>query len=99
MATSETKSKLEEGPCGRFRFQVIPDPITVGVLFLERKRPWPKCTNPETGKQWGDDMKQKVSKIPKKRLIVEIPYMDYGLNIKRRCRKFSTASFFRLLIH
>ena len=75
MATSETKSKLEEGPCGRFRFQVIPDPITVGVLFLERKRPWPKCTNPETGKQWGDDMKQKVSKIPKKRLIVEIPYI------------------------
>ena len=60
MATTATNSRIEEGPCGRFRYQVVPTPITLGLLFLERKRPWPKCTNPETGNQWGDDMKQKV---------------------------------------
>ena len=63
MATTATNSRIEEGPCGRFRYQVVPAPITLGLLFLERKRPWPKCTNPETGNQWGDDMKQKVFSI------------------------------------
>ena len=60
MDARETNSEVEKGPCGRFRYQVFPGPITVGLLFLERKRPWPKCTNPETGNQWSDDMKQKV---------------------------------------
>ena len=63
MATSGTNSCIESGPCGRFRYQVVPDPITVGLIFMERKRPWPQCTNPETGNQWCDDMKQKVKYI------------------------------------
>jgi len=47
------------GPCGRFRFKEYPD-INVGLIHLDRKRPWPSCVNPETGNQWSEDMKTKM---------------------------------------
>ena len=50
------------GSCGRFRFQVIPD-IRVGVVHLERLRPWPACANPDTGRQWSQDMKDKIFEV------------------------------------
>ena len=59
------KKKMEEictGPCGKFRFEVIPN-VKVGVITLQRKRPWPSCPNPETGNQWSADMRQKIVEI------------------------------------
>ena len=54
-----------EGPCGSFRFEVKPK-VKVGLLHLERKRPWPSCPNPETGNQWSDDMKTKMIDVLEK---------------------------------
>ena len=53
---------MSEGPCGIFRFQIKPK-IKVGVLTLQRKRPWPSCPNPETGNQWSQDMKNEIEKM------------------------------------
>ena len=58
----EEKMAVSEGPCGSFRFQVTPS-VKVGWIHLERKRPWPSCVNPETGNQWGHDMKEKIMEI------------------------------------
>jgi hypothetical protein len=55
-------SEFESGACGSFRFEVIPD-IRVGVVHLERLRPWPACTNPDTGRQWSQDMKDKIFEV------------------------------------
>ena len=35
-------------------------PVKVGVITLQRKRPWPSCPNPATGNQWSDDMKVQI---------------------------------------
>merc|ERR1711892_495673 len=51
-----------EGPCGRFRFSEFPA-VRIGLIHLDRKRPWPSCVNPETGNQWSDDMKKKMVDI------------------------------------
>ena len=53
---------MSEGLCGSFRFQIKPK-IKVGVLTLQRKRPWPSCPNPETGNQWSQDMKSEIEKM------------------------------------
>ena len=50
------------GPCGPFRFEVNPK-IKVGVITLQRKRPWPSCPNPETGNQWSVDMKTNIVQV------------------------------------
>eukprot|EP01062_Namystynia_karyoxenos_P057168 TRINITY_DN4810_c0_g1_i1.p1 TRINITY_DN4810_c0_g1~~TRINITY_DN4810_c0_g1_i1.p1 ORF type:complete len:504 (+),score=182.88 TRINITY_DN4810_c0_g1_i1:79-1590(+) len=47
------------GPCGGFRYCVRPE-VTVGLLILDRKRPWPSCKNPDTGREWRDDMLSKI---------------------------------------
>ena len=52
------------GPCGKFRFEVRPS-VKVGVITLQRKRPWPSCPNPETGNEWSQDMKENVVKVLK----------------------------------
>ena len=52
---------MSEGPCGKFRFMVKPK-IKVGVITLQRKRPWPSCPNPNTGKEWSQDMKGNMHK-------------------------------------
>lgn len=46
----------------QFRFTDYPKK-KVGLLHLERKRPWPSCPNPETGNQWSEDMKTKIVDI------------------------------------
>eukprot|EP00092_Neocalanus_flemingeri_P014635 GFUD01015788.1.p1 GENE.GFUD01015788.1~~GFUD01015788.1.p1 ORF type:complete len:490 (+),score=133.83 GFUD01015788.1:100-1569(+) len=53
---------ISAGPCGRFRFTEYPD-VRVGLIHLDRKRPWPSCVNPETGNQWADDVKEKMVEI------------------------------------
>ena len=50
---------MEEGPCGSFRFVVTPH-VKVGVITLQRKRPWPSCPNPSTGNQWSEDMRTQI---------------------------------------
>ena len=65
-----------EGPCGRFRFQEIPK-VKVGLVFLERKRPWPSCVNPDTGNQWSHDMKQSIGKIVESQ---EFPFEVFPFN-------------------
>lgn len=59
---SEKKEMVSKGPCGKFRFQEYPD-IRIGLVALERKRPWPSCQNPKTGNQWSDDMKEQILQI------------------------------------
>ena len=56
---------MEEGPCGSFRFAVKPH-VKVGVITLQRKRPWPSCPNPDTGNQWSDDMKVEIQQTLQK---------------------------------
>ena len=41
------------------RYQVHPK-LKIGLVHLERKRPWPSCKNPETGNEWSVDMKQRI---------------------------------------
>jgi hypothetical protein len=53
------------GPCGKFRFHLEPK-IKVGLITLQRKRPWPSCPNPATGRQWSDDMKVAIIRILEK---------------------------------
>ena len=57
-----TMTAIKEGPCGRFRFQEVPS-LRIGLVHLDRKRPWPSCVNPETGRQWGEDMKTRMLEI------------------------------------
>jgi len=52
----------ELGPNGRFRFAEFPD-VRIGLVHLDRKRPWPSCVNPATGNQWADDMKVQMVEI------------------------------------
>ena len=52
-------SDITQGPCGRFRFEEVPI-VKVGLIHLDRKRPWPSCLNPETGRQWSEDMKTRM---------------------------------------
>jgi len=42
------------------RFSVTPGPIRLGLVHLSRKRPWPSCLNPDTGREWWEDMKEKI---------------------------------------
>ena len=53
---------MSEGCCGKFRFQIYPK-IKVGLLTLQRKRPWPSCPNPKTGNQWSHDMKNEIRSL------------------------------------
>ena len=52
-------TSITEGPCGRFRFEDVPR-LTIGLVHLDRKRPWPVALNPETGREWRVDMKDKM---------------------------------------
>ena len=44
------------------RFEEIPR-IKVGLVHLDRKRPWPSSINPETGNEWSVDMKSRMFEI------------------------------------
>ena len=55
-------SDITQGPCGRFRFDEVPA-VKVGLIHLDRKRPWPSCLNPETGRQWSVDMKTRMLEL------------------------------------
>ena len=55
-------SSVRDGPCGKFRYDEYPV-VKVGLVHLDRKRPWPSCVNPETGHQWSDDVKTKMLDI------------------------------------
>ena len=70
---------MSSGPCGRFRFVVTPK-IKVGLVTLQRKRPWPSCINPKTGNQWSEDMKNEIVKIINKTPF-EITFADENLLI------------------
>ncbi|XP_023338629.1 uncharacterized protein LOC111709235 isoform X2 [Eurytemora carolleeae] len=48
--------------CEIFRYEEYPR-IKVGLIHLDRKRPWPACINPATGNQWSQDMKTKMLDI------------------------------------
>ena len=48
--------------CEVFRYAEYPR-IKVGLLHLDRKRPWPSCKNPETGNEWAADMKERMVKV------------------------------------
>jgi hypothetical protein len=60
--TQKMMTNFDCGPCGPFRYQVVPD-VRVGVVHLERQRPWPEARNPETGRLWGHDMKDKIFEV------------------------------------
>lgn len=57
-----TMTSITEGPCGRFRFEDVPR-LTIGLVHLDRKRPWPVAINPETGREWRVDMKDRMLSI------------------------------------
>eukprot|EP01065_Artemidia_motanka_P000824 TRINITY_DN10390_c0_g1_i1.p1 TRINITY_DN10390_c0_g1~~TRINITY_DN10390_c0_g1_i1.p1 ORF type:complete len:488 (+),score=145.84 TRINITY_DN10390_c0_g1_i1:86-1549(+) len=63
-ATKEEMAVVDPsaGPCGRFRYEVCPS-VTVALLVLDRKRPWPSCKNPDTGREWRDDMLGQVQRV------------------------------------
>jgi len=63
--SSKISKKDSIGECGTFRFQVKPS-ILVGILYLDRRRPWPSVKNPETGNEWSDDMRSSIRNILKK---------------------------------
>ena len=44
------------------RFTEFPR-VKVGLVHLDRKRPWPSCVNPETGEQWSEDVKRRMLEI------------------------------------
>jgi len=44
------------------RFETHPQ-VRVGLVHLDRKRPWPSCINPDTGNEWGVDMKEKMVSV------------------------------------
>ena len=44
------------------RFEEFPR-IKVGLIHLDRKRPWPSSINPETGREWSVDMKTRMLEI------------------------------------
>ena len=70
---------MSSEPCGRFRFEVTPK-IKVGLVTLQRKRPWPSCINPQTGNQWSEDMKNEIIKIINKTPF-EITFADENLPV------------------
>ena len=45
-----------------FRFSEYPR-VKLGLVHLDRKRPWPSCKNPDTGNEWSVDMKKKMLDI------------------------------------
>ena len=57
-----TMTSITEGPCGKFRFEDVPR-LKIGLVHLDRKRPWPVAINPETGREWRVDMKQRMLDI------------------------------------
>ena len=44
------------------RFTEFPR-VKVGLVHLDRKRPWPSSLNPETGREWRVDMKTRMLEI------------------------------------
>jgi len=64
---------MAEGPCGKFRFVVEPR-VKVGLMTLQRKRPWPSCPNPDTGRQWSHDMKDEIVKLLQNNPQFEVVY-------------------------
>ena len=95
--------KMSSGPCGRFRFEVTPK-IKVGLVTLQRKRPWPSCINPGTGNQWSEDMKCEIVKMINKTPF-EITFADENLTVaddssirlavgKNRSLKFERRKYF-----
>merc|ERR550519_838987 len=51
-----------DSPLPNIRFTTHPQ-VKVGLVHLDRKRPWPSCVNPDTGNQWARDMKEKMVAI------------------------------------
>ena len=66
------------GPCGVFRFAEFPD-IKIGLVHLERKRPWPSCVNPETGNQWSEDMKHKIVQV-----LDKVPFQVFRADLNHK---------------
>jgi len=48
--------------CEEFRFSEVPR-VKVGLIHLDRKRPWPSSINPETGREWSLDVKTRMLEI------------------------------------
>ena len=60
--TDTRDAEVRAGPCGRFRFEAVPR-LTIGLVHLDRKRPWPSAVNPETGREWREDMKARMLEL------------------------------------
>ena len=60
--TNTRDAEVRAGPCGRFRFEAVPR-LTIGLVHLDRKRPWPSAVNPETGREWREDMKARMLEL------------------------------------
>ena len=58
--------------------QVVPT-VKLGLVHLARKRPWPSCPNPETGNEWGDDMKEKIVQ-----LVQKCPFQVFRADLKTK---------------
>ena len=54
--------------------------MKVGLLHLERKRPWPSCINEKTGNEWSVDMKAKIVDIVGK-LFDEVVRIDNSIKV------------------
>ena len=48
--------------------------VKVGLVHLDRKRPWPSSLNPETGREWSVDMKDKMLEILKIKTMIVNPH-------------------------
>jgi len=48
--------------CEEFRFLEVPC-VKIGLIHLDRKRPWPSSINPETGREWSLDVKTRMLEI------------------------------------
>jgi len=66
-------------PCERFRYAILPS-VKVGVVTLQRKRPWPSCPNPATGNQWSDDMKSQIVKVLEQTPF-KVSYAPQGIQV------------------
>ena len=71
---------MSEGPCGKFRFSVSPA-VKVGVITLQRKRPWPSCPNPGTGRQWAHDMKDQIVQIFERAPFEEVVFSPEDIKV------------------
>lgn len=68
------------GPLIQSRFEVVPR-VKVGVLTLQRKRPWPSCPNPQTGNQWSQDMKDKVVEVLDQQTRFQVVYAPQDIQV------------------